>query len=74
MAKQFPVPEWKVTKALQCRHNEKLFVTYTVVLNGEKASCSNCGSISPTAATKEAARNALMKIEAPPLSGGGYTP
>lgn len=74
-----------VTKDPQCRHSERQgFVTYEAQYDAPtgrmqyRASCSNCGSVSPwvsadglsatVADGREAARNALMKIEAEPLT------
>jgi transcription elongation factor Elf1 len=73
----------KVTKEPQCRHSEHQgFVTYAFDLDGMRvtATCSNCTSSAqatwakpwPPALSdydnlKEAARNTLMAIEAPPL-------
>lgn len=70
-----------VTKDPQCRHSEKQgFVSYDsrAYAGGIewRASCSNCGSVGPFVRTtvimsdelrKDAARNALMLIEADEL-------
>lgn len=70
-----------VSKTPQCRHSEKQgFVSYVVTSGARsataQASCSNCGSegelvthAQPVDAEKliEEARNALMRVEAPPL-------
>lgn len=72
-----------VTKDPQCRHSEKQgFVSYASQtigsITGWKATCSNCGSVTdyytqpissdyPARDAKEAARNALMLIEADEL-------
>lgn len=72
---------YNVTKTPQCRHSEKQgFVSYVVTLSANLAtavaSCSNCGSSGETLARTrptnlemlmEDARNALMRVEAPPL-------
>lgn len=69
-----------VTKDPQCRHSERQdFVSYSVTASMVTASCSNCGSVGDTTLinwriadplrnAKEAARNLLMKKEAPPLA------
>lgn len=71
----------RVTKTPQCRHSEKQgFVSYVISLNENTAvamaTCSNCGSDGalltrsrPTDLNVliEDARNALMRVEAPPL-------
>lgn len=72
-----------VTKDPQCRHSEHQgFVSYTSQVvgghTGWKATCSNCASFTDfytqryegpdwILEAKEAARDALMRIEAPPL-------
>lgn len=70
-----------VTKEPQCRHSEKQgFVSYTITTGAQiataKAFCSNCQSYGSEIAREqpvdmnalvEDARNALMRVEAPPL-------
>lgn len=70
-----------VTKEPQCRHSEKQgFVSYSLTLDANtataSAACRNCGSTGVTLVRNrvydlnvliEDARNALMRVEAPPL-------
>lgn len=81
MAENFTGVPMNVTKDPQCRHSETQgFVSYdSLVVGGVtewRASCSNCGSAGPyirivqetsVELRKEAARNALMLIEADEL-------
>lgn len=71
----------RITKTPQCRHRDR-FATYTSQtiggITGWKAACSNCSSVTdyytqpgadphPAIRAQEAARDALMAIEAPPV-------